>query len=152
MHLQSSYLRYIYKILVDKDENLLARKYRLQGKEVMFLSRKRQYFSSGYFGFFYFKQYSNLAYNQFSCHISIKVSKRSTKRNVIKRAVMNYIGQQQLIQTPIKNQLYKFFIVLHKPNIAQFQSKLANLTKKDKIICIQSEFATAWKACTMRII
>jgi len=77
---------------------MFARKLRLKTKEVMFLTKKKQYFGSGLFGFFYFQQYPNLKYNQISFHVSIKYNKHSTARNIIKRAIITRIQMQKINQ------------------------------------------------------
>jgi hypothetical protein len=45
-------------ILIYNNVILLPQKQRLTGKDVLFLTRKRQYLKQGLFGFFYFKQYA----------------------------------------------------------------------------------------------
>lgn len=124
---------------------MLAQKYRLKGKDVNFLSRKRQYFSAGLFGFFYRKQYPQITFHQISLHITIKYSKRSTQRNSIKRAVLQYIQDQKLAQKPIATYYYKIFIVINKHRLSEFQQKIANFGKKAIIIEVQKEFGHAWE-------
>lgn len=125
--------------------SVLAQKHRLQGKDVIFLSRKRQYFSAGLFGFFYRKQYPQISFHQISLHITIKYSKRSTQRNVLKRAVLQYIQDENIIQKPISAHYYKIFIVINKYKLEEFQQKIANFDKKAIIKHIQNEFSYAWK-------
>jgi RNase P protein component len=123
---------------------VLEQKFRLQGKEVIFLSRKRQYFSAGLFGFFYFQQYAQLPFHQLSFHVTIKFSKKSVERHVIKRAVLDYIQKQQLLSKPIQGKYCKFFVVMNKNRVEECQKKIANFSKKDIIRYIQSEFASLW--------
>jgi hypothetical protein len=119
---------------------VLAQKYRLKGKDVNFLSRKRQYFSAGLFGFFYRKQYPQITFHQISLHITIRYSKRSTQRNVLKRAVLQYIQDKKLIEKPISTYFYKVFVVINKHKLEEFQQKIANFDKKRIIEYIQKEF------------
>ncbi|MFA5747850.1 MAG: hypothetical protein WC872_01930 [Candidatus Absconditabacterales bacterium] len=109
---------------------MLAKKYRLKGKDVIFLSKKRQYFYSDLFGFFYSNQYPNLNFNQISFHVSIKLSKKSSHRNIIKRAVMNYIRENNISKTLINQKFRKFFINLNKNKIPQFQKSIEKFDKK----------------------
>lgn len=132
-------------------KNVLAQKYRLKGKDVNFLSRKRQYFSAGLFGFFYRKQYPQITFHQISLHITIRYSKRSTQRNVLKRAVLQYIQDKKLIEKPISTYFYKVFIVINKHKLEEFQQKIANFDKKRIIEYIQKEFWRDWDFFTSRI-
>ena len=125
---------------------MLAQKYRLQGKDVIFLSRKRQYFSAGLFGFFYRKQYPNNQFHQISLHITIKYSKKSTHRNILKRAIIEWIGQNNVVQKPIKGSFYKIFIVINKNKLEELSKKIANFDKKAIIKYIQSEFIRSWES------
>jgi hypothetical protein len=97
------------------------------------------------FGFFYIKQYPNIKNNQFSCHVTIKLSKRSVVRHVIKRAIIQRIQEHNLVKYPINNWFYKFFIVLSKDRVWELEKKIANFTKKDTIMYVQEEFEKAWK-------
>jgi len=92
------------------------------------------------FGFFYVKQYPNLAYNQISLHITIKLSKRAVVRHMFKRAVIQYIKDYMIIKTPINKAFYKIFIVFSKDALPELEKKIANFNKKDTIRYIQKEF------------
>lgn len=124
---------------------LLAKKYRLIGKEVIFLTKKRQYIRQGLFGFFYVQQYSNLAYNQLSSHVTIKLSKRAVVRHLFKRAIVQYIQDNMIAHTPIHGKFYKIFIVFSKDALPELEKKIANFTKKDIIKYIQGEFEKSRK-------
>ena len=124
---------------------MLAQKLRLTGKDVIFITRKRQYVGQGLFGFFYIKQYPNIKYNQISSHVTIKLSKRSVVRHMIKRAIIQYIQEYNLTELPIHDAFYKIFIVLSKDRIWEIDKKIANFTKKDTITYMQEEFEKAWK-------
>ena len=130
---------------------MLSQKLRLTGKDVIFMTRKRQYLSQGLFGFFYIKQYPSLKYNQFSFHVTIKLSKKSTVRHIIKRAVMQRIQQHNLVKYPINDGFYKFFVVLSKDRVWELDKKIANFTKKDTIKYIQEEFEKARKRLDNRL-
>lgn len=124
---------------------MLPKRLRLTGKDVIFITRKRQYIGQGLFGFFYIKQYPNIKNNQFSSHVTIKLSKRSVVRHIFKRAIMENIQKHDLIKYPINDGFYKIFIVLSKDRIPEIEKKIANFSKKDTIIYIQDEFEKAWK-------
>ena len=112
---------------------MLPKEQRLKGKEIIFMTKKRQYIPQGVFGFFYVNQYSNIKYNQISSHITIKLSKRAVMRHVFKRAVMQSVQKYDLVKHPINDSFYKFFIVLSKNHVPEIQQKIANLSKKDII-------------------
>ena len=130
---------------------MLSKDQRLTGKDVLYITRKRQYINQWLFGFFYIKQYATRQYNQFSSHITIKLSKRSVVRHIFKRAIMQYVSKNNLVQDSLGNTFYKFFIVLSKSRIEEIEKKIANLPKKDTIIYIQDEFQKAWKWCALRL-
>ena len=138
-------------VLYSNTTVLLPQKQRLNGKEVIFITRKRQYIWQGLFGFFYIKQYPNLAFHQISSHVTIKLSKKAVVRHIIKRAIMGYIQQHESIKTAINGKFYKFFIVLSKDRVAQLEQKIANLPKKDIITYIQQEFEKSRKWVTNRL-
>jgi RNase P protein component len=124
---------------------LLPKKHRLIGKEVIFLTKKRQYIRQGMFGFFYAQQYPNLAYNQISSHVTIKLSKRAVVRHTFKRAIVQYIQEHMIIRTTINDRFYKIFVVFSKDALPELEKKIANFTKKDTIRYVQAEFEKAWK-------
>lgn len=130
---------------------VLSKTYRLKGKEVNFLSKKRQYFWAGLFGFFYRKQYPQIPHHQISFHVTIKYSKRATERNIIKRAIIQYIQEKDTVYAPIGWYRYKIFVVLNKSKVADIQQKIANLDKKGIIEYIKKEFSSSRWAFTSRI-
>jgi len=107
----------------------LEKKYRLKTKDVIFLTRKKQFCPNWYFGFFYFDQYKNLDYNQVSCHITLKYSKRSTDRNILKRAVINNILKEKICKNWINQKFYKIFIILNKSKLDILKKNLESFDK-----------------------
>lgn len=130
---------------------MLAQKQRLTGKDVMFITRKRQYISQWLFGFFYIRQYPNLKYNQISSHVTIKLSKRSVVRHMVKRAIIQSVQENNLIKYTINDTFHKFFIVVSKDRVWEIDKKIANLSKKDTIKYIRQEFEKAWKWFVVRL-
>lgn len=108
----------------------LEKKYRLKTKDVIFLTRKKQFFANWYFGIFYVDQYKNLCYNQISCHISLKYSKRSTDRNILKRAIINYILKDKVYCNAISWKFYKIFIILNKSKLDNLKQNLESFDKR----------------------
>ena len=108
----------------------LEKKYRLKTKDVIFLTRKKQFFPNWYFGFFYIDQYKNLLYNQISCHITLKYSKRSTDRNILKRAITNCVLKDKICSVPINWRFYKIFIILNKSKLDILNQNLKSFDKK----------------------
>jgi RNase P protein component len=103
---------------------VLSHTFRLRSRDVRYLTKKRNYFVKGWFGFFYIPQYAKKPFNQFSCHITIKLSKYATKRNLIKRMIMNILRDTNAPQLPFGNQFYKVFIMLNKNELSHLQALL----------------------------
>ena len=98
---------------------MLAKKLRVSGKEVRFLTKKRQLFSQGLFMIFFVEQYPNR-------HFHLAISKRAVHRHQVKRILIAAFEQsvQKLGAGP---QFYKCFVSLNKhrlePLIALVQQK-----------------------------
>lgn len=122
---------------------MLSKKFRLRTKDVKFLVHKRNYFTSGFFWFFYIAQYDNLKFNQTSCHISLKLSKRATDRNIIKRAVYNRLLDQNFPSLIYWKKHYKIFIMLQKSKIDDFKKQIENLKQKDIVAFV---YKCIWKS------
>ena len=105
---------------------MLAKKLRVSGKEVRFLTKKRQLFSHGLFIIFFVDQYPNRQFHQISFHIPIAISKRAVHRHQIKRILISSF-EQSLQQYGPWNQFYKCFVSLNKnklePLITLLQEK-----------------------------
>ncbi|MFZ2150733.1 MAG: hypothetical protein WAZ12_00230 [Candidatus Absconditicoccaceae bacterium] len=108
----------------------LEKRHRLKTKDVIFITRKKQFFPNGYFGIFYIDQYKNLNYNQISCHITLKYSKRSTDRNVLKRAIINCVLKDKICCNTISGRFYKIFITLNKSKLDNLKQNLESFDKK----------------------
>jgi len=108
----------------------LKKRNRLKTKDVIFMTRRKQFFSNWYFGIFYIDQYKNLDYNQISCHITLKYSKRSTDRNILKRAVINCILKDKIYATCIYWKFYKIFIILNKSKLDNLKQNLESFDKR----------------------
>ncbi len=130
---------------------MLPKKQRLKTKDVLFLTKKRQFFGSWLFGFFYITQYPNLKYHQISCHITIKYSKHSCDRNILKRAVILWIQTQTNIQNPYGTEYYKIFVMLNKNKLEQLQKDIANQDRKHIISHIQRQFAQSFTALSRHL-
>lgn len=72
-------------------------------------------------------------------------------RHKIKRAVLEYIQKENLTKLPLGGNFYKFFIVLSKDRVWEFEKKIANLSKKDTIKHTQEEFKKARKECSIKL-
>lgn len=119
---------------------VLPKKQRLTARDVLFLSKKRQFLPAGFFGFFYVKQYTNLEYNQFSIHVSIKYAKSSVVRNQMKRAVFAYLQNNDRTHKKLGKSYYKIFIIVNKARVAELQKYFANIAQKDIFISVQKLF------------
>jgi len=129
----------------------LKTEFRLNGKDINFLTKKKQYVYAGYFSFFYFKQYENLKYNQISVNISIKLSKSSVLRHIVKRAMLTYVQSNDLITKTINNGFYKVFVMLNKNQIDALKKLIEKSGKKHIISLVQGEFANSWKLLIAKI-
>lgn len=122
---------------------MLAKQFRLRSKDVKFLTKKRNYISSGFFGFFYVKQYDNLKFNQFSFHIPLKYSKKAIHRNQIRRCLYNYYRIKWLSDKKIWNNYYKVFVVLQKNGIDEFKKQIEKKSEKDILDFVCSVFSVS---------
>lgn len=125
---------------------MLSKKQRLKTKDVLFLTKKRQYFGNGLFGFFYVQQYPNLKYHQISCHITIKYNKHATDRNLLKRAIIGYVQEFIKKHTETEQKYYKLFIILNKSKLEQLQKDIANQDRKHIVSHIQKQFEQSFTA------
>jgi ribonuclease P protein component len=119
---------------------MLKRKNRLRGKDVSFLVRKRQYFVSDYFWFFYFTQYPNLKFNQISVNIPVKFSKRAVQRVWVKRQINSYIKKNWFDKESMDWIYYKVFVTMNKNKLWILKSQIEKLDKKESNHYIVSEF------------
>ena len=130
---------------------MLSKKQRLRTKDVLFLTKKRQFYGNGLFWFFYIQQYPNLKYHQISCHITIKYSKHSADRNLLKRAIMMSIQWDGKIKNPWWQYYYKVFIILNKNKLDQLQKDVANQDRKHIISHIQRQFSQSFTALSTHL-
>lgn len=93
---------------------MLKKRNRLLWKDINFLFKRQQIIPWNFFSFFYFLQYPNKDYNQFSYQIWLKFSKRTVHRNLIKRMVYKYVKDKDLIAKPFWWKYYKIFIITNK--------------------------------------
>lgn len=100
---------------------VFSRSQRLQGKEVRYLTRKRQIVNRGIFTIFHTEQYPNRAYHQLSFHIPLLISKRAVCRHKIKRILIKSC-QTALQQVASHTGNYaKCFVTLHKAKLQELQ-------------------------------
>ena len=124
---------------------MIKHKYRLRTKDVRYLTKKRQYCVKGFFGFWWIKQYPNKQFNQISCHIGVKLSKNATTRNQLRRSIMNYIRNNDIIATPINWNFYKIFVNLDKNKLPDLIKYIQEHTKSEWNTYFEKEF---WSAFT----
>lgn len=117
---------------------------RLRTKDVSFLTKKKNYFSNWFFGFFYIQQYPNRKYSQISFHVSIKYSKNASDRNIVKRSVIKQA--EKLIEQWLLAKDHKIFITLNKNKIPLLQKEFENKDKKDIMLCMQNYFIQSFTA------
>jgi RNase P protein component len=123
---------------------MLKRVFRLKWKDINFLIRRRKYFPTKYFGFFYYEQYSNLKFNQISINIPLKYSKKAVQRVVFKRQLITYIQWNKLVDQKINNKFYKIFVTLNKKNISELKSQIEKFDKGTSNQYILKEFKSSF--------
>lgn len=95
---------------------MLSKLHRVSGKEVRFLTKKRQIFSRGLFTAFFVDQYPNRKFHQLSFHIPLSISKRAVHRHKIKRILISLFENSITTQAQW-DRFYKCFITLNKQKI-----------------------------------
>ncbi|NOZ43594.1 MAG: hypothetical protein GXP45_00185 [bacterium] len=130
---------------------MLAKVFRLTGKDINYLTRRRQFINAGLFNVFYVKQYPNRKFNQISVNIPLKFDKRAVQRRIVKRAVLQIIEKGEWKEQRIKGEFYKIFIFLNKKKAPELAQKFASMDKKDKINYIQNIFNYSWKQIISKI-
>jgi uncharacterized membrane-anchored protein YitT (DUF2179 family) len=130
---------------------MLQKDKRLNWKDIIFLTKKRQFIPGGIFWFFYVKQYPNRKYNQLSSHITIKLDKRATRRRIIKRAIIDVIEKQWRAKTPIKGSYYKIFIILNKKKLEDLQKLIASKDKNAIIKYVKKIFSQSFSNFQHRV-
>jgi RNase P protein component len=104
-------------------------KFRLKWKDINFLTRKKRYFSTTFFWFFYFEQYPNLKFNQISVNIPLKYNKKAVCRTSLKRAILRFLKENWFEKKDINWKFYKIFISVNKSNIWELKNKIERFDK-----------------------
>jgi len=104
------------------------------------LVRKRKYFSTRFFGFFYFDQYPNLKFNQISINIPLKYNKKAVHRVSLKRQIIFYLQENNFIEKEINTKFYKIFVTINKNNISEIKSQTEKFDKQQTNHYILCEF------------
>ena len=121
---------------------MLSKKYKLTWKDINFIFKKQKIIPWRYFSFFVWPQYPNRDYNQFGIQIPLKVSKRSTKRNFIKRLIYEFIREKELYSKTFNWKYLKIFIITNKkaiPLLTEILNKKDKLEKKENILNMLKE-------------
>ena len=105
---------------------------RLTSKDINFLFKKQSIIHWKFFSFFYFFQYPNKKYNQYSVQISLKFSKKTVLRTLIKRILYNHIKNKDYVSSPYNNKFYKIFVITNKAT-NDFLKKLVETKDKKHI-------------------
>jgi ribonuclease P protein component len=124
---------------------MLAKKYKLTRKDVNFIFKKQKVVPGKYFSFFVWPQRPNRAYNQFGFLPPVKLTKKATLRNFIKRIVFDYIRNDQIYLKPLDGKYWKIFIIFNKKTISNLAPKLSNISKKELKTLIQDWFRQSFK-------
>jgi len=109
---------------------MLKKIFRLKWKDINFLIKRRKYFSTKYFGYFYYDQYPNLKFNQISVNIPLKYSKKAVTRSAAKRQIISFIQEKDLSNKKVNGKYYKIFVTMNKKNMTEFKSQIEKFDKK----------------------
>lgn len=104
-------------------------RFRLKWKDINFLTRKRRYFSTKFFWFFYFDQYPNLKFNQISVNIPLKYDKRAVYRASLKRAILRFLKENWFEKKDINWKFYKIFVSINKNGIWELKNQTERFDK-----------------------
>lgn len=104
-------------------------RFRLKWKDINFLTRKRRYFSTKFFWFFYFDQYPNLKFNQISVNIPLKYDKRAVYRVSLKRAILRFLKENWFEKKDINWKFYKIFVSINKNGIWELKNQTERFDK-----------------------
>ncbi len=116
---------------------MLAKKYKLTRKDVNFIFRKQKVIPGKFFSFFVWPQRPNRKYNQFWFLPPVKLTKKATLRNFIKRIIYDRIRVNDLHLKPIDWKYRKIFIIFNKKTIQTLKPEIESIDKvllKDKLI------------------
>ncbi len=73
---------------------MLAKKYRLSGKEINLIHKRGKKFNAGELGIKYFT--NNLGYPRFAVNIPVKTYKKATERNRYRRIIYEEVSKLKL--------------------------------------------------------
>jgi len=104
-------------------------RFRLKWKDINFLTRKRRYFSTKFFWFFYFDQYPNLKFNQISVNIPLKYDKRAVYRVSLKRTILRFLKENWFEKKDINWKFYKIFVSINKNGIWELKNQTERFDK-----------------------
>lgn len=124
----------------------MLKKYnRLTWKDINFLYKKQQIFFSKNFTFFYYRQYKNRLYNQISINVPIKLSKKATKRNFIRRTLYSSVRESIEFDNLLWWMYYKIFVTMNSKYIEYLSPLISNrnFAKVDK--SLKTSFVSAFK-------
>lgn len=108
---------------------MLAKKFKLTGKDVRFLLRKKQTIYGKGLVFVVYPQYPDREYNQRSLQIGTKVAKSSVKRNMVKRLFYEQLQKDLPVEKMLDGKFYKIFVYFHKSLPEELAKMLANADK-----------------------
>ena len=130
---------------------MLARNRRLSGKDISYITRKRYYFTSGFFSFMYVPQYPQRHYNQFAVHAGLDVSRKAVQRHRIKRIVMAYIAKHNFITQSYGGVYYKIFVTCTKSMSPDRKKLFAQADKNTISTTVIDNFSRSYLAFSQRL-
>lgn len=130
---------------------MLPRNRRLRGKDISYITRKKYYFTAGFFSFMYVPQYPQRHYNQFAVHAGLDVSRKAVIRHRVKRVIIAYIANKNFVTQAYGSVYYKVFITCSKAMAADWKKLFAQADKNTISTSIVDNFSRSYLAFSQRL-
>lgn len=119
---------------------MFEKKCRLSGRDIQYILRQGGKIYGNLFVFRIVPQYSHRSYIQWSIQIPVKLDKRATMRNTLKRQAKHIFATYMLEQKPHLH--YKVFIFVNKQAVVSWKDTIATQEKR----CIVDKRSISCKA------
>ncbi len=104
---------------------MVEKKYKLSWKEINYMLKRGKRYFGEYFIFWVIPQYPNISFNQRAFQIPLKVDKRATVRNLLKRSCYKSISNS----TFVSKTYVKVFASINKKNVEPLKELIATQNK-----------------------
>ena len=114
---------------------MLSKQEKLTGKEINYMLKRGKRYYGEYFIFRVIPQYANKQYDQWAFQIPLKIDKRATMRNLLKRISYAYVWSH----TKNTKKYYKIFASVNKKQANHLKELIAT-TDKNTIVKTRESF------------